>query len=340
MFIFAKSKYKQGNIMSRISVNFAGLELNSPIIVGSCSQTASISKIQEFESAGAGAVVLKSLFEESITREVAAHGSTLEEHPEAYDYIAGYLSDKVVSDYLNLIREAKGKVNIPIIASIACHTDGKWEEFAKQIEEAGADALELNVMSLCTRKSYTPGDFERTHESIVSNVAGKINIPIIVKIGANISNPVALADSLYARGAKAVVLFNRFYPTDIDIDKMSFTMSNPFTSSSDLSQSIRWAGIISASVPQLPIAVSGGVESWKEVIKSILSGAAAVEVVSSVMKNGAKWIKETNEALAAWQKEKGYGSINEYKGKMNASDPDHADRLMRTQFLKYFSEVH
>lgn len=326
--------------MSTINVNFAGLELKSPIIVGSCSQTASLAKIQEFEKAGAGAVVLKSLFEESITREVAAHGSTLDEHPEAYDYISSYLSDKVVSDYLSLIREAKSKSSIPIIASIACHTDGKWEEFATQIEAAGADALELNVMSLCTRKSYTLGDFERTHEAIVSNVSSKIKIPLIVKIGSNISNPVALVDSLYARGAKAVVLFNRFYPTDIDIDKMSFTMSNPFTSSSDLSQSIRWAGIISASVPQIPVAVSGGVEGWTEVVKSILSGATAVEVVSSIMKNGPEWITRTNEALSAWQKEKGYEAINSYKGKMNASDPEHADRLMRTQFLKYFSEVH
>ena len=326
--------------MSTINVNFAGLELKSPIIVGSCSQTASLAKIQEFEKAGAGAVVLKSLFEESITREVAAHGSTLDEHPEAYDYISSYLSDKVVSDYLSLIREAKSKSSIPIIASIACHTDGKWEEFATQIEAAGADALELNVMSLCTRKSYTLGDFERTHEAIVSNVSSKIKIPLIVKIGSNISNPVALVDSLYARGAKAVVLFNRFYPTDIDIDKMSFTMSNPFTSSSDLSQSIRWAGIISASVPQIPVAVSGGVEGWAEVVKSILSGATAVEVVSSIMKNGPEWITRTNEALSAWQKEKGYEAIISYKGKMNASDPEHADRLMRTQFLKYFSEIH
>ncbi|MBR2298724.1 MAG: dihydroorotate dehydrogenase-like protein [Bacteroidales bacterium] len=326
--------------MSTINVNFAGLELKSPIIVGSCSQTASLAKIQEFEKAGAGAVVLKSLFEESITREVAAHGSTLDEHPEAYDYISSYLSDKVVSDYLSLIREAKSKSSIPIIASIACHTDGKWEEFATQIEAAGADALELNVMSLCTRKSYTLGDFERTHEAIVSNVSSKIKIPLIVKIGSNISNPVALVDSLYARGAKAVVLFNRFYPTDIDIDKMSFTMSNSFTSSSDLSQSIRWAGIISASVPQIPVAVSGGVEGWTEVVKSILSGATAVEVVSSIMKNGPEWITRTNEALSAWQKEKGYEAINSYKGKMNASDPEHADRLMRTQFLKYFSEIH
>lgn len=326
--------------MSTINVNFAGLELKSPIIVGSCSQTASLAKIQEFEKAGAGAVVLKSLFEESITREVAAHGSTLDEHPEAYDYISSYLSDKVVSDYLSLIREAKSKSSIPIIASIACHTDGKWEEFATQIEAAGADALELNVMSLCTRKSYTLGDFERTHEAIVSNVSSKIKIPLIVKIGSNISNPVALVDSLYARGAKAVVLFNRFYPTDIDIDKMSFTMSNPFTSSSDLSQSIRWAGIISASVPQIPVAVSGGVEGWAEVVKSILSGATAIEVVSSIMKNGPEWITRTNEALSAWQKEKGYEAINSYKGKMNASDPEHADRLMRTQFLKYFSEIH
>lgn len=326
--------------MSSIKVKFAGLELKSPIIVGSCSHTASISKIQEYEKAGAGAVVLKSLFEESITREVASHGSSIDEHPEAYDYIAGYLGDKVVSDYLDLIREAKSACNIPVIASIACHTDGKWEEFAAKIEAAGADALELNVMSICTARNYKVGDFEKTHEEIVANVAAKINIPLIVKIGANISNPVALVDSLYARGAKAVVLFNRFYPTDIDVDKLTFSMSNPFTSVSDLSQSIRWAGIISASVPQIPVAVSGGVDGWKGVVKSILSGAAAVEVVSAIMKNGAEWIEEANKGVEAWQDEKGYSSSDDYRGKMNAADPEHADRLMRTQFLKYFSEVH
>ncbi len=324
--------------MSSIKTTFGGLEIKSPIIVGSSSLTASVPKLIEYEQAGAGAVVLKSLFEESITMEIAA--SDTDVHPEAYDYISNYLGEQILSDYLELIRQAKKAVSIPVIASIACHTDGKWEEFAKRIEEAGADALELNIMSLCAARNYAPGSFEKMHRDIVAKVSSMVHIPVIAKIGANLTNPVELCDSLHARGAKGVVLFNRFYPTDIDVDKLEFTAGNPFTSSSDLSLPLRWAGLVSSAVPGLQLAVSGGVDSWKAVAKSILGGATAVEVASSVIRQGASWISEANTALEQWQQDKGFGAISEYRGRMNASDPDHADKLMRTQFIRYFSEVH
>lgn len=324
--------------MSTISTRFAGLDLRSPVIVGSSSQTASVTRLTEYENAGAGAVVLKSLFEESITMEIAANDTDI--HPEAYDYLAGYISEKVLSDYLDLIREAKKACTVPVIASIACHTDGKWEEFAARIEEAGADALELNIMSLCTARNYTPGAFEKMNEEIIAHVAGKIGIPVIAKIGSNLTNPVAMCDRLSAMGAKGVVLFNRFYPTDIDIDRMDFTTGNPFTSSADLTLPLRWAGIVSASVPGLPVAVSGGVDSWQGLVKSVLSGASAVEVASSVIRQGASWIAEANEGLEHWMEKKGFGTIEDFRGKLNASDPENADRLMRTQFIRHFSEVH
>ena len=324
--------------MSSIITKFAGLELKSPVIVGSSSQTASVSKLAEYEKEGAGAVVLKSLFEESITMEIASYDSEI--HPEAYDYISAYVSDKVLSDYLNLIREAKKVCTIPVIASIACHTDGKWEEFARRIAEAGADAIELNIMSLCTARNYTDGTFEKLNADIVSHVAGMEDIPVIAKIGSNLTNPVSMCDRLYAAGAKAVVLFNRFYPTDIDIDNMAFSAGNPFTSSADLSLQLRWAGLVSSSVPALPVAISGGVDSWQGVVKSLLSGASAVEVASSIIRKGAGWISEANEGLKLWQEKKGFGGIDDYKGKLNASEPENYDKLIRTQFIRHFSEVH
>ena len=323
--------------MSTISTKFAGLELKSPVIVGSSSLTASVSKLAEYEKAGAGAVVLKSLFEESISMEIASYDSEI--HPEAYDYFAAYVGDKVLSDYLALIREAKKACSIPVIASIACHTDGKWEEFAKRIEAAGADAIELNIMSLCTARNYSDGAFEKMNADIVAHVAKLVSIPVIAKIGSNLTNPVAMCDKLYAQGAKAVVLFNRFYPTDIDIDKLCFSTGMPFTSAADLSLQLRWAGLVSSSVPGLPLAVSGGVDSWQGAVKAILSGAAAVEVASSIIKQGAGWIAEANEGIKCWQDSKGFGSIEDYRGKLNASDPDHYDKLIRTQFIKNFSEV-
>ena len=160
--------------MGTITTGFAGLELKSPVIVGSSSKTASVSNLVEYEKAGAGAVVLKSLFEESITMEIAANDTDI--HPEAYDYLAGYISEEVLSNYLTLIREAKKALSIPVIASIACHTDGKWEEFARRIEEAGADAIELNIMSLCTVRNYTPGSFEKMNADIVANVSDRKSV--------------------------------------------------------------------------------------------------------------------------------------------------------------------
>lgn len=325
--------------MTSTKTTFAGLSLRCPVIVGSNSQTASVSNIVKFEKAGAGAVVLKSLFEESILWETKSTGE-LDGHPEAFDYIFNSIGSKLLTDYCELIRESKKQCSIPIIASIACHTDGNWTEYAKSIQEAGADAIELNVMSLCTAKDYTNGNFEKLHLNIVHQVREVVTIPIIVKLGANLSNPVALTDALYAQGANAVVLFNRFYPTDINVEKMTFTLSSPFTTSSDLSQSIRWAGIISAAVPQMPIAVSGGVHGWEGMAKAILSGASAVEVASAIIKNGAEWIGEAVSNLEEWQSRKGFANIEAYKGKMNASDTENADRLLRTQFMKYFGNIH
>lgn len=327
------------NLMTSAKTSFAGLSLRCPIIVGSSSQTASVANIVEFDKAGAGAVVLKSLFEESIIREASQAGD-LTEHPEAYDYVFNSIDSKLTEDYCETIREAKSQCSIPIIASIACHTDGKWIEYSKMIEEAGADALELNVMSLCTSKEYKDGDFERLHESIVKQVCRATGIPVIVKLGSNLSNPVNLAYRLYAFGAKGVVLFNRFYPTDIDVEKLQFTLSNPFTNEADLSMPIRWAGIISAAVPRLPVAVSGGIQDWKGIAKAILSGASAVEVASAIIKNGAQWIGNAVAELEKWQSCKGFKDIASYLGKLNASDPEHADRLLRTQFMKYFRNIH
>ena len=175
---------------------------------------------------------------------------------------------------------------------------------------------------------------------MIANFSGKVGIPVIAKIGSNLTNPVDLCDRLLAVGAKGVVLFNRFYPTDIDIDRMEFSTGNPFTSSADLSLQLRWAGIVSSAVSRLSLAVSGGVDSWKGIVKSILSGASAVEVASSIIREGASWITAANEGLAAWQESKGFASIADYKGKMNASDPDNAEKLARTQFIKNFSQVH
>lgn len=321
-----------------IETSFAGLTLRNPIIIGSCGLTANAANNKALEQAGAGAIVLKSLFEENITRQTEFLTDDMA-HGEAADYLQGYLGEHVTDEYLELIRESKRLCTIPIIASIACHTDSDWERLAEKIERAGADALELNVMTIRTDKGYADGEFEKMHLDILRHVKERVNIPVIVKLGSNLSNPVALIDKLCGCGAAGVVLFNRFYPTDIDVEKMEFVASHPFTTSADLSTSLRWTGIVSAAVPQMPLAVSGGVHTWQDVVKSILGGASAVEVCSVIYECGTQWIAPALEAVAAWQQRHGHDDVASYRGRMNAKDPDHAERLLRTQFLKYMATI-
>lgn len=321
-----------------VKTSFAGLSLRNPVIIGSCGLTASAANNKALEDAGAGAIVLKSLFEENITRQTQALTDDMA-HSEASDYLQGYLGEHLIAEYLELIRESKRLCTIPIIASISCCTDSDWERFAEKIEKAGADALELNVMTIRTAKSYADGEFEKMHVDILRHVKEKVSIPVIVKLGANLSNPVALIDRLCGYGAAGVVLFNRFYPTDIDVEKMAYTAGHPFTSSADLSNSLRWAGIVSAAVGQMPVAVSGGVHAWEDIVKCVLCGASAVEVSSVIYEQGRGWIAPAVEAVEAWQQRQGYDDVESYRGKMNARDPEHAERLLRTQFLKYMTTV-
>ncbi|MCF0174996.1 MAG: diguanylate cyclase, partial [Bacteroidales bacterium] len=261
------------------------------------------------------------------------------DHPEAYDYISSYVRGQELGDYLKVIRESKAKCGIPVIASINCHSDSEWVNFAKEIEKAGADALEINILSVQTKNAlnYEYGAFEKEHVNILKHLKKTVSLPIIMKLGNNFTNPVALVDELKANGADAVVLFNRFYPFDIDVVTEKTTSGHVLSNESEISNPLRWTGIVSSAVPSVDIAVSGGVHDAHGVVKSILAGASAVELCSVVFEKGIPVIKTLVEGLNAWIEEKGYGSIAEFKGKLNAgSDRADADLFERTQFIKHF----
>ena len=261
--------------MATLETTFAGLKLRNPIIVSSSGLTDSATKNQKLYEAGAGAIVLKSLFEEQIMMEADWHGDP-NMYPEGSDYLVGYIRQHKLGEYLTLIKDSKKACNIPIIASINCYQDADWIDFAKQIEEAGADALEINILALQTEKQYTYGTFEQRHIDILRHIKKTVKIPVIMKLGDNLTNPVALIDQLYANGANGIVLFNRFYQPDINIDKMEQTTGNVFSNGSELSHALRWIGIASASVSQLDYAASGGIHTAEGVIKALLAGASAV----------------------------------------------------------------
>lgn len=323
--------------MSDLKTSFAGLSLKNPIIISSSGLTNTPEKNQVLAKAGAGAIVLKSLFEEQIALEANCMQNSVY-YPEGGDYMVAALRQFKVSEYLRLIQESKQLCNIPIIASINCYTDSEWITFARSIEEAGADALEINILALQSDVQYTYGSFEQRHIDILRSLRQQINIPIIMKLGKNLTNPVTLINQLYANGAAAVVLFNRFYQPDINIDKMEHTSGQVFSTESELSDSLRWIGIASSSINRIDYAASGGVYTPKDVIKALLAGASAVEVCSTIYKNGNENIRLMINFLSAWMNDKGFERISQFKGRLNVKDVKGINTFERTQFLKYYGK--
>ena len=321
--------------MATLKTTFAGLELRNPIIVSSSGLTDSAEKNQKLYEAGVGAIVLKSLFEEQIMLEADWLGNP-DMYPEGSDYLVEYVRQHKLSEYLDLVKETKKVCPIPVIASINCYQDAEWVDFARQIKDAGADAIEINILALQTDLQYNYGSFEQRHIDILSHIKKTVDIPVIMKLGDNLTNPIALINQLYANGAAAVVLFNRFYQPDIDIEKMKQTSGNVFSTEADLSKTLRWTGFASAAVKQLDFAASGGIHSPESVVKAILAGASAVEICSAFYQNSPAIVEEYTNFINKWMDSKGMETIGQFKGMLNGSNAD-TNTFERTQFMKYFS---
>lgn len=325
--------------MTDLSTSFAGLSLKSPIIVSSSGLTSSVDRIKKLAAAGAGAVVLKSLFEEQINFEIqnVAEG---QDYPEAFDYIRTYARENSLGEYLSLIEEAKEAVDIPVIASINCVSASEWTDFAGKIAGAGADALELNIYFLPIRKDREPREYEKAYLNLVSEVKKKTALPLIIKLGPGFSNITWMVDQLYRRGAAAVVLFNRFYAPDINTENLSFGSAEVLSTPAELRNSLRWIGIVSSQVDQLDLAASTGVHSGMAVVKQILAGAKAVQVCSVLYRNGLDYIRDMNAEMKKWMEKHNYRSPADFRGKMNYGSLDDPSVYERAQFMKFFSSMH
>ncbi len=325
--------------MANLSTSFAGLKLRNPFIISSSGITSSLDKIRKLNSLGAGAIVLKSLFEEQISHETVKNleGS---DYPEALDYVKAYTRDNNVGEYLNLIRDAKRAIQIPVIASINCKSASEWMDFAIQVQEAGADALELNVFFLPLSKEQTPVAHEKIYFDLVDGIKKKITIPVIIKLGYHFTSLTYLVNQLYFRKADGVVLFNRFYEPDINITDLKMTSSEVFSSPADIRNSLRWVGIISSEVAQIDIAASTGIHSGDAAVKQILAGAKAVEICSVLYKNGIEYLPKLIDRFEFWMIEHNYKTIEEFRGKMNYSNIGDPAIYERAQFMKYFSSQH
>jgi len=326
--------------MANLTVNYMGLKLRNPIIASSSGLTNSIADIKEFEEKGAGAIVLKSIFEEEIRRELEKDINKMNRanflYPETMDYYDTYASDDSLTNYLKLIKDAKQTVKIPIIASINCVTAEKWPYYAQNLQDAGADALELNVFVMPSNFEKSSQENEKVYFDIIKEVKKHVKIPVALKISYYSANLGAFIQKLSNTGVDGLVLFNRFYSPDIDLNNFEILSTNVLSSPRELSISLRWIAIMSGRVG-CDLAASTGIHDGAGVIKQLLAGANVVQVASSFYKNGKDVLVNMLDDLTQCMDQKGYKTIDEFRGKMSQEKATNPAAYERMQFMKYFA---
>lgn len=322
--------------MINLETKYLGLTLRNPLIISSSGLTDSVEKIKLAAEYGAGAVVLKSIFEEQINFEAGVlQGNS--DYPEASDYISYYTRSHSLDNYLKFIKEAKEAVDIPVIPSINCVSATDWIDYAVKIEEAGADALEVNMFFLPVNKSLSPEKAENVYFELVAKLRAVITIPFAIKLGQRFSNLFYLIDQMYNRGANGVVLFNRYFEPDIDINSMNVIPAAVFSSPEEKRDVLRWIAMASSLNHRISLSASTGVHDGGDLIKYLLAGADTVQMCSILYKNGHEYIKDVLDEVVSWMKEKNFKSIDEFRAKLDYENFADAGKYERAQFMKYFS---
>ena len=316
-----------------LSTSYMGLNLKSPIVVSACTLSEDVGNIVQMEDAGAGAVVLFSMFEEQIKKEAAQHeaivSSTSNVFAEASDFFPNLDAyHKGSEQYLEVIRKAKQQVDIPVIASLNGVTSEGWISYAKQMEQAGADALEINIFYIAADVNISPASVEHRYINILDEIKNTVEIPIAVKLNPYFSAMGNMAKRLHEYGADALVMFNRFYQPDFDINKLSVLNNLQYSEANEIRLPLLWIAMLYGKLP-LSLAATTGVQSSIEVIKYLLAGADVAMTASALYKNGIGYIQTMNKELEAWMLTREFASVAAFKGIMSQqhiSDPASYDR--------------
>jgi dihydroorotate dehydrogenase (fumarate) len=324
--------------MIDLSTGYLGLKLRSPLVVSASPLARDIANLQRMEEAGAAAVVLHSLFEEQIAAEEQSLDRMLsqgtESYAEALSYFPEMRSYGMGPDaYLEHIRKAKRAVRIPVIGSLNGVSSGGWIRYAGQIEEAGADALELNIYFLPTSLEVEGREIEASYCDLVEAVKSKIRIPVAVKLGPYFTSMANMAARLDRAGADALVMFNRFYQPDFDLEALEVTPHLNLSTSLELRLRLHWVALLSRMI-RCELAITGGVHTAEDVLKGVMAGAQVVMMTSALLKNGIAYLKVVETAVVDWMVRHEYESIRQMRGSMNAAAVAEPAAFERANYLK------
>lgn len=325
----------------KIHSTYMGMELNSPIVVSACTLSEKTDNIVRMEDNGAGAVVLYSLFEEQIRKEEAGYknimSGTSNAFAEALDYFPDLDDYHVGTDeYLENIRKAKERVKIPVIASLNGITNEGWIDYSKLMEQAGADGIEVNIFFIPGDITMSSAETEHRYLNIIENIKQTVKIPVAIKLNPYFSNMGNMSLRMKNAGADALVLFNRFYQPDFDINELTLKTDLHYSESSEIRLPLLWIALLYGKV-KLSLAATTGVQSAVEVIKYLLAGADVVMTASSLYKNGIPYLKTMNKELQDWMYMMGFDNIRAFRGIMsqqNISDPTAYERANYIKILE------
>ena len=331
-----------------LETNYMGLTLSNPIIVSSSGMTGSVEQVKALAANGAGAVVLKSIFEEEVMNEYADFIKTAKDQygaPQYFDYegqrspIEYYdyvLREENLKKYIGLVEACKEAVAIPVMASINCFFYSvEWLSYAVNLERAGADALELNMFFPPTDFKHTREEKEALYFNIAKKITQAVSIPVALKISPYFTDLGPMIQRLSNTGVKAMVLFNRFFSPDFDIDKLEVKPSFVFSTPNDLALSLRWIAVMANRV-NCSLAASTGVHDSAAVVKQLLAGADAVQIASCLYKHGPAYVKELLDGLETWMSGKNYRNLSGFKGKLSQARSTDPAIYERAQFMRYF----
>jgi dihydroorotate dehydrogenase (fumarate) len=294
-----------------LSTTYLGLDLAGPVIASASPLTRKVPSMLQLQAAGASAVVLPSLFEEDVDAQ-----------PERAD------------QRVELTKQAKAQLNIPVIVSLNATRPGTWQRYAEQLVDAGADALELNLYTITAQLGATSEQQEMEHLAAIEAVRIAVDVPLAVKLSSYYSAISSFADRAVDAGADGLVLFNRFYAADIDLARQRLVSALDLSTPADQRLALRWIGILRSQLPTVSLACTSGVHSADEVVKAILVGADVACTASAVMLRGAQAVTEMVEGTSAWLETQGFSSISEARGKMSANATSNAAVYERAQYLE------
>lgn len=322
--------------MERTATTYLGLNLKNPIIIGSSPLTASLDSLKKCEDSGAGAVVVKSIFEEQIDHDAKLMIHQTEGyvvHADGQDFLEESSRNYYIDSYLSLVEKATHALDIPVIASVNCRTQGSWLDYVSRFAEVGADALELNYYILPSDFKRTASEMEEEFVDLVKVARERFPLPLSIKMGSQFTALANIVKEFDLLGVDGLVLFNRFYQPNIDIEKLVTKASITLSSPHEYSLPLQWTALLSAYL-NCDICASTGVHSGETLIKLLLSGAKAVQVCSTVMKNGHKVIKEMLDTLVEWMDRHHAETFVDFRGKLAHKRLEDPSQWERAQYMK------